>query len=114
MLSSGLLRGFVLFSLLLHSSSAWQTDKPALHFTIQRRGDRIATHDAANLTRLASTLSKVELRYAKTERVVEGNRLGRQQKSRNTGTTIDDGLITAPGHDGIWQASVAHGDRLWS
>lgn len=114
MLLSGLLWVFILLSFLPYSSSTRQTDEPALHFTIQRRGDRFAMHDAANLTRLALTLSEVELRYAKTERVVEGNRLGRQQKSRNTGTTIDDGLITAIGHDGIWQASVTHGDTLWS
>lgn len=106
MLSSCLFWWHITLSFLFHSASAWQTDEPAIHFTIQRRGERFTTHDAANLTRLASILSESELQYAKTKRVVEGNRLGRQWKSRNTGTTMDEDLIDAVGHDGTWHGLI--------
>lgn len=81
-------------------------EDPAVHLTLHRRGDRFATHDAANLTRLTEVLSQVELRYALAERIIEGNRLGHQWKSRNVGTTVDNDLITAVGHDGRWQCSA--------
>jgi hypothetical protein len=74
----------------------------AVHLRLHRRGHRFAGHGPANLTYLAEVLAEVELRYAKAERIVEGNRLGHQWKSRNVGTTADEDLINAVGHDGRW------------
>jgi hypothetical protein len=92
--------GFIV-SLLACASLATAEDS-AIHLTLHRRGDRFATHEEANLTRLAEVLAEVETRYAKAERIIEGNRLGQQWKSRDVGTTIDEGLINGVGQDGRW------------
>lgn len=93
-----------LLSLLFFASITTAQD-PAIHLTLHRRGGRFATHDAANLTRLAEVRAEVETRYAKAERIIEGNRLGHQWKSRDVGTTVDEDLINAVGHDGRWYVS---------
>ena len=96
----------VLTSLLSFWSCFAAAENPAIYFTLHRRGDRFVRHETANLTYFAEELAEVELKYAKAERIVEGNRLGRQWKSKRTGTTIDDELITSVGVDGRWQASM--------
>jgi hypothetical protein len=91
-----------LLLLFLFFASLTTAQDPAVHLTLHRRGDRFATHDAANLTRLSEVRAEVETRYAKAERIIEGNRLGHQWKSRDVGTTVDEGLINAVGQDGRW------------
>jgi hypothetical protein len=88
--------------ILLAFTLATSAQDPAVHMRLHRRGHRFAGHDPANLTYLAEVLAEVELRYAKAERIVEGNRLGHQWKSRNVGTTADEDLTNAVGHDGRW------------
>ena len=91
-----------IFVILLAFTLVTRAQDPAVHLRLHRRGHRFAGHDPANLTYLAEVLAEVELRYAKAERIVEGNRLGHQWKSRNVGTTADEELINAVGHGGRW------------
>lgn len=87
---------------LLACTALVTAEDQAIHLTLHRRGDRFATHEEANLTRLAEVLAEVETRYAQAERIIEGNRLGHQWKSRDVGTTIDEGLINSVGQEGRW------------
>lgn len=91
-----------ILTLLIAFIAVTKAQDPAVHLRLYRRGNRFANHDAANLTYLTEVLAEVELRYAKAERIVEGNRLGHQWKSRNAGTAADEDLINAVGHIGRW------------
>ena len=72
------------------------------HFTLGRRGGRLAEHEAANLTRLAALLRETEAKYSRTIREVKGNKLSRRWKSRTVGSTVDHELVNAPGQPGRW------------
>lgn len=96
-----------LLLLFLFFASLTTAQDTAIHLRLHRRGDRFATHDAANLTRLAEVRAEVETRYAKAERIIEGNRLGHQWKSRDVGTTVDEDLINAVGQDGRWYSVIS-------
>ncbi len=72
------------------------------HFTLGRRGGRLATHENANLEKLAELVTQTEERYGRTYREFNGNRLARKRHAMTSGTADDYELVTEPGQFGRW------------
>lgn len=75
---------------------------PVAHLILSRRGGALAGHEPANLTHLLQLLHSTERKYARARREVKGNKLVRKWRSKDTGTTRDEQLLSEPGQDGSW------------
>ena len=72
------------------------------HFTLGRRGGRLATHENVNLEKLAELVSQTEERYGRTKRIFKGNRLAREWQMTAGSLADDHELVTKPGQLGRW------------
>ena len=88
------------FLLVLSLSSALEDGR--VHFVLTRRGGRLATAQAANLTHLAKLADDVEKRYAQTTLQIEGNKVTRAWPAGADARTRDEDLLQKPGLDGSW------------
>jgi hypothetical protein len=72
------------------------------HFTLGRRGGRLASHENVDLDIIAELIRQTEERYRRTRREVKGNKLALRWRSINSGTADDSELLEEPGRPGRW------------
>ena len=72
------------------------------HFTLGRRGGRLASHQNVDLNAIANLIRSTEERYGRTMREFKDNKLALRWRSPKSGTTNDDELLDEPGKPGQW------------
>jgi len=72
------------------------------HFTLGRRGGRLASHENVDLDTVAELIRQTEERYRRMRREVKGNKLALRRCSIKSGTADDDELLSEPGRLGRW------------
>ena len=76
---------------------------PVVHFTLTRRGGKLAPtengRDSVNLSYLAGQLERTEARFDLTQRQVQGNKLVRKAKDSGKNQGVLMGKVA---EDGIW------------
>ena len=79
---------------------------PVLHFTLTRRGGKLAPTEAGrdfvNLTYLAQELDLTEARFNLTQRQVQGNKLVRKARDAPSSEKDQGVLMGKVAEDGIW------------
>jgi hypothetical protein len=78
------------------------TPEKVAHFTLGRRGGRLASHENVDLDMIAELIRQTEVRYGRTRREVKGNKLALKWRSTNSGTVDDHELLVEPGRPGRW------------
>jgi hypothetical protein len=96
-----LLLTLILFGAIVTISNSGTAEKVA-HFTLGRRGGRLANHDNVDLDTMAELIRQTEVRYGRTRREAKGNKLALKWRSKNSGTVDDDELLVEPGRPGRW------------
>ena len=79
-----------------------ESAKKVAHFTLGRRGGRLASHENVDLDIIADLVRSTEERHTRTRREFKDNKLALRWRSTNSGTVNDDELLNEPGRPGQW------------
>ena len=78
------------------------TTAHSFHLTIERRGGSLATKSPVDITKLTELVLHAESRYARSERVIEGNKVVRRWNYRDSDLVDGSDLMNNIGQNGSW------------
>ena len=91
-----------ILNLILFAVCSAKSPSFGIHLPLFRRGGRFSHHELANLTYLTNVLADIEVKYARSYRAVEGNRLVRRWRDSKSRDENDPEVIEVAGREGRW------------